>query len=164
MSIEEVLLQFEPMVKKQMATLQIYKNQEDFFQIGLIGLWEAYNRYNPEKGAFPAFAQVTVRGKMLTHLRKEMHAAEDLTVLSDEMLEVIADPNEQYLLEREEVLSYCQGLTEKQLKWVMLGILENKKPQEIAEIEAVSVENVKGWRKSALKKIFKNYEQLQLHI
>lgn len=69
-TVEEVLVQFEPMVKKQMLSLQIYKNQDEFFQIGLIGLWEAYNRFDSEKGAFPAFAQMTVRGKMLTHFKE----------------------------------------------------------------------------------------------
>lgn len=148
------------MVKKQMVALQIYKNQDDFFQIGLIGLWEAYNRYDPDKGTFPAFAQVTVRGKMLTQLRKEIHIAEHQVILNDDMLEVIPDPNSEELLERDVIFSYCQGLTEKQLKWVTQGILENKKPMEIAESEGVPVERIKGWRKEALRKIAKNYKEI----
>lgn len=158
-SLEEVLVQFEPMVKKQILSLQIYKNQEEFFQIGLIGLWEAYTRFDPEKGTFPSFAQLTVRGKMLTHLKKESQFDEHHAAFSDEMVEIISDPSRDEPLEKEIILSYCQGLTDKQLKWVMQGILANQKPSEIAKTEGVSVDRIKGWRKEALKKILKNYNE-----
>ncbi|MEC1771892.1 sigma-70 family RNA polymerase sigma factor [Schinkia azotoformans] len=161
-SIEDILLQFEPMVKKQMLSLQIYKNQEEFFQIGLIGLWEAHQRFNPEKGVFPAFAQMTVRGKMLSHLRKETTFEAHHTGLSEEMFDVIAMPEHEDPLERENILSYCKGLSDKQLTWVMQGIFENKKPKEIAENEGVPVDRVKSWRREALKKILKNYQEIHM--
>lgn len=159
-SIEEVLMQFEPMVKKQMLSLQIYKSQEEFFQIGLIGLWEAYRRFDPEKGAFPAFAQSTVRGKMLVHLREENNFDQQHATFTEEMLESIPDYGVSDPLERELILSYCDGLTDKQLNWVIQGIIENKKPGEIAEKEGVPVDRVKSWRKEALKKILRNYRDI----
>jgi len=159
-TFEEILLQFEPMVKKQILLLQIYKNQDEFFQIGLIGLWEAYHRFDPEKGAFPAFAQTTVRGKMMRHLYSESLFDQYHTELSYEMLEYISDPFSVEPMQREMILSYCTGLSDKQLTWVMQGIFENKKPREIAEIEGVPVDRVKSWRKEALKKILKNYREI----
>ncbi|WP_017756520.1 sigma-70 family RNA polymerase sigma factor [Calidifontibacillus oryziterrae] len=158
-SFEEVLQQFEPLVKKQISALRIYKNHDEFFQIGLIGLWEAYCRYNPEKGPFPPFAQATVRGKLLTHIKKENRHAEHQAELSDEMLEVVADPSPSQMLEREIVLSYCHGLTANQRKWVIYGIIENKKPKEIAELEGVPVSHVKVWRRDALQKLRRKYSR-----
>lgn len=159
-SIEDVLLQFEPMVKKQMLSLQIYKNQEEFFQIGLIGLWEAHQRFNPEKGFFPAFAQMTVRGRMLDYLKKERAFDEHHTVFGEDMLESVPALDDEDPLEREVILSYCKGLSDKQMTWVMQGIFENKKPKEIAVELGVPVMRVKNWRREALKKMLRNYQEI----
>lgn len=159
-SIEDVLLKFEPMVKKQILSLQVYKNQEEFFQIGLIGLWEAYQRFDPEKGPFPAFAQKTVRGKMQQHMKERSRFEQRNTTISDEMLEFIEDPKLDLPLERETILSYCEGLSEKQLTWVKYAIIENRKIREIAEIEGVDAERIKSWRREALKKMLKNYQEI----
>ncbi|WP_374724530.1 sigma-70 family RNA polymerase sigma factor [Calidifontibacillus erzurumensis] len=160
MSIEDVLVNYEPLVKKQIQALGIYKNKEDFYQLGMIGLWEAYIRFDEKQGTFPAFAKRTVRGKMLTQLSKDVQLEMGLVAFTEEMEEVIADTRIDDPLERELVLSYCHGLSEKQLTWVIQSIIENKKLKEIAEDEGVSVERVKSWRKRALKKILKNYEKI----
>lgn len=159
-SYEEVLQLFEPMVKKQILSLQIYKNQEEFIQIGKIALWEAYHRFNPEKGAFPAFAQSTVRGKMLHHMGKEYRFDQNRTELTAEMVEVLPDPRIDCPLEKEIILSYCDGLTNNQLTWVIQGIIEGKKPKDIAKQEGVPVIRVKNWRREALKKLLKNYRKI----
>ena len=145
------------MIKKQILALKIYKNQEDFFQVGMIGLWEAYHRFDPQKGAFPAFAQTTVRGKMMTHLKKESQFEQRHVDFTDEWLGVIAEASHDDPLERELILSYCEGLTDKQLTWVIAGIIENKKPSDIAEEMGIPVDRVKGWRREALRKILGNY-------
>lgn len=160
-SIEEILLQFEPMVKKQILSLQVFKGQEEFYQIGLIGLWEAYQRFDPEKGPFPAFAQKTVRGRMLQHMKELARFEQRYTVVSDEVLEFIEDTGSGVLLEREIILSYCDGLSERQLAWVNHAIIENKKLREISKIEGVPANHIKSWRREALRKMLKNY--LEIH-
>ncbi len=159
-SIDEILQQFEPLVKKQILSLQIYKNQEDFYQIGLIGLWEAYQRFDPEKGAFPSFAQITVRGKMLQHMKDQVRFEQRHTSVSDEILEYLEDTESERPLEREMILSYCDGLSDKQLMWVKHAIIDNKKLREIAEIEGVPANHIKSWRREALRKLLKNYQEI----
>lgn len=148
------------MVKKQILSLQIYKNQEDFYQIGLIGLWEAHQRFDPEKGFFPAFAKTTVRGKMLEHMKKQIRFDQHHTAISDEILELTLDPDQEKPLEREMILSYCEGLSKKQLAWVKHAIIDNKKLREIAKIEGVETSSIKSWRREALKKMLKNYQEI----
>lgn len=159
-SIEDILLQFEPMIKKQLLLLQVFKGQEEFYQIGLIGLWEAYQRFDPEKGPFPAFAQKTVRGKMLQHMKEQAGFEQRYTTVSDEILEFIEDTDSERPLEREIILSYCDGLSERQLAWVKHAIIENKKLREIAEVEGVPANHIKSWRREALKKMLKNYHEI----
>jgi len=70
-SFEDVLISFEPMIKSQMKKLRIYKNHDNFFQLGRIGLWEAYKEYDPARGTFQTLAIIKVRGEMLEQLKKE---------------------------------------------------------------------------------------------
>ncbi|WP_078556042.1 sigma-70 family RNA polymerase sigma factor [Bacillus alkalicellulosilyticus] len=150
---DDVAMKYEPIIKKQMVVLRIYKNHEDYFQIGLIGLWEAYKRYQPEKGPFSTFAISTVRGKMLTHLRKEVKYEK-----YHELKEHMSETNGQWdsssdEFERECLEGCLVGLTEREQLWVKEAILFDKKPADLAHQYNVSVNTVKSWRKSALKKL-----------
>ncbi|MFB3163800.1 sigma factor-like helix-turn-helix DNA-binding protein [Neobacillus sp. 179-J 1A1 HS] len=49
--------------------------------------------------------------------------------------------------------SYCEGLTEKEAKWVIAMSLDQLSVKEIAEREKVLVSAVKQWRSGALKKL-----------
>jgi hypothetical protein len=82
------------MIYKIITSLHIYSNQDEFFQTGLIGLWQ---------------------------------------LQSPSMISLF--------LEKETIKVYCEGLTEKEAKWVATSInqLSNK---EIAEKEIVSVSAV----------------------
>ncbi|WP_396954597.1 sigma factor-like helix-turn-helix DNA-binding protein [Neobacillus sp.] len=51
------------------------------------------------------------------------------------------------------LLSYCQGLTEKETKWVLASCLQFLSIREIAEQEQVSISAVKQWRNGARKKL-----------
>lgn len=44
------------MIYQIIRSLHIYKNEEEFYQIGLIGLWEAQQRFDEQKGRFFNFA------------------------------------------------------------------------------------------------------------
>ena len=44
---------------------------EDFFQEGLIGLWEAAKSYDKTKGQFSTYAVAIIRNKLSSALRKE---------------------------------------------------------------------------------------------
>ncbi len=42
---------------------------EDLVQVGMLGLLEAIDRFDPERGAFAAYASVTISGTIKRHLR-----------------------------------------------------------------------------------------------
>lgn len=157
-TFEEIITEFEPMVKNMIKSLKIYKGFEDFYQCGLIGLWEAYHRFDPSKGYFPSFAKVTVRGKMLSLLKKEKQYETQITLIESSVDQISVATDDQ-LIHKEALLSYCIDLSPNQRKWVIRACLENKKPMEIAEEEGVSVETVKTWRKKALEKLRKQLKK-----
>lgn len=141
--------------------LHIFKNKDDFYQEGLIGLWEAYKRFDPTRGvAFRTFAYRTVRGKMLTLLLKSKKNEDRQATLTEAMVEITEDTNPDIPLETETILLYCDGLTEPQRKWVIMHFIEGRGQKEISEKEKVTPETVKSWRRYALKKIRKNIEMM----
>jgi DNA-directed RNA polymerase len=70
-TFEEVLKMYEPAIKKQLVSLRLYKDYDEFYQIGRIALWNAYQNFNPNKGNFSSYAISFIRGRMMTFLSKE---------------------------------------------------------------------------------------------
>ncbi|MBM6617806.1 sigma-70 family RNA polymerase sigma factor [Bacillus suaedaesalsae] len=162
LTFQEVLDTEEWLLHYCIKQLHIFKNKDEFYQVGLIGLWEAYKRFDPSRGVtFRTFAYRTVRGKMLTLLLKAKKYEDRQATLTDAMVELTEDPNPDFPLEIETILLYCEGLTETQKKWVILYFVEGRGQKEIASIEQVGQETVKSWRRYALQKIRKNIESMK---
>ncbi|PER25808.1 RNA polymerase subunit sigma-70 [Bacillus sp. AFS054943] len=75
-TFKEAVVLYEGMIVNQIKKLGIYQDHEEYYQCGLIGLWYAYERFDAEKGSFPAYAVVTVRGYILERLKKEFAVQE----------------------------------------------------------------------------------------
>lgn len=157
-SFEKLAEQYEPMIHKIMRTLHIYKNQEEFLQLGRIGLWEAWRGFDPEKGNFTNYAYTYIKGKFLSEMTKNTKHEERNVHLADEYWEVIEDPSLEQPFEVKFILSYCDGLTPNQTKWVLYTCIDFLTISEIAEKENVSVSAVKAWRKGARAKLKGNLE------
>ncbi len=75
--------QYTSMIHRFINKLHIYKNKEDYQQIGLIALWEAHTKFDNAKGAFPPYAYSYIQGRILNALTKDA-AFSDETVLTGE--------------------------------------------------------------------------------
>ncbi|MEK4010680.1 sigma-70 family RNA polymerase sigma factor [Peribacillus sp. FSL M8-0224] len=149
--------EFTPMIHHIIRSLSIYKNKEEYFQVGLIALWESLGNFNEEYGQFSNYAYTVIKGKILNEL-KHQHKYEIRTEPFDSfLLEMIKDPfsmhEEAFAIDN--VLTYTVGLTLNQQRWLLQTYLENKTVTEIAEIYQVTAAAVKSWRKSALNKLRK---------
>ncbi|MDF1508155.1 sigma-70 family RNA polymerase sigma factor [Robertmurraya sp. DFI.2.37] len=149
----ELEKQYGAMIWQVIHSLHIYKNQEEFYQTGLIALWQASERYDFKKGSFSSFAYSYIRGRILTELTKH-HKHENHYVVPDEdYWNMLEDHSLCTPLEKESILAYCQNLTTNQKKWVLYTILADLSIKKIAEIENVSISAVKAWRKGARTKL-----------
>lgn len=152
-SFEKLSAKYEPMIYKIIHSLHIYKNWEEYYQIGLIGLWEASTRFDPTKGDFMNYAYKIVKGKILTEMTKSNLHEERNIYAKEEFWECIEDANSAITLEDNLLLSYCETLSKNQFKWLMYTVRYNLTVKEIAEKEGVSVSAVKAWRTGAREKI-----------
>lgn len=70
-TIEEVLQQYSPMISAMIRKLNIYRDFENYRQIGEVALWQAWLRFDKSKGEFTPFAYRTIQGAMLDELNRE---------------------------------------------------------------------------------------------
>ncbi|UII58275.1 sigma-70 family RNA polymerase sigma factor (plasmid) [Cytobacillus spongiae] len=152
-TFEDLHLQYDMMIHKIIHSLHIYKNKPEYYQTGLIALWESYQKFDPEKGTFSAYAYSYIRGRILSQLTIENKNEEKSIFKEADFFELINDDQAKVALEQEFLLSYCEGLTENQRKWVIYTCFHMLSVSEIAEIEDVSLSAVKKWRKGANERI-----------
>ncbi|MGG2025510.1 sigma-70 family RNA polymerase sigma factor [Gottfriedia sp. S16(2024)] len=88
-TFEECLNQYSRMIKATMKKLHIYKNLDEYYQIGQIALWKAYQHYQSDKGSFSNYAFVTVRGYLLNELTKAIKYDERNVVVEQNHGDVI---------------------------------------------------------------------------
>ena len=75
------------MISASIRTLNIYRDQESFRQTGRVALWQAWTRFDIEKGNFTPFAYRCIRGAMLDKLKRENMIDVNTTQMDNETLE-----------------------------------------------------------------------------
>ncbi|MCC2326243.1 sigma-70 family RNA polymerase sigma factor [Bacillus wiedmannii] len=141
----ETVVLYEGMIINQIKKLGIYQDHEEYYQCGLIGLWHAYERFDAEKGSFPAYAVVTVRGYILERLKKEsalqernvyvgeyeeIFTFEDAEIRAKDFMSVL-DEKEKYIIFERFFVGKTMGeiasemeMTYYQVRWVYRQALE----------------------------------------
>ena len=152
-SFDQLAEQYTPMIHNIIHTLHIYKNKDEYFETGLVALWEASLHFNEEKGNFTSYAYSTIKGKILIELTK-MKKHEDRSYYPEEVYwnaieaeDVIRLPDEDY------VRSFCKNLSVKETKWLLYTCINDYSIRDIAQREHVTVSAVKQWRTSARGKL-----------
>ncbi|MDZ5471365.1 sigma-70 family RNA polymerase sigma factor [Bacillus sp. 31A1R] len=154
---DQLVRENQAMIYKLIQNLHIYKNEDEFYQIGLIALWEAKERYIEGKSKFSTYAYSFIKGRLLNELSRQKNLEDRNVYPTEEFWELIEDEREHN--EVNKIMSYCTGLnlTRNQLKWVLYTAVGNLSQMEIAEVEGVSVSAVKAWRKGAVQKLSNKY-------
>jgi RNA polymerase sigma factor (sigma-70 family) len=153
-SFDALVVQYQPMIQKIIRSLHIYKNQREFYQTGLIALWEAARSFDVRKGSFSNYAYTSIKGKMLSEMTQINHYKEKNTLpKEEEFWEDVEGQESPIFLEKETIQTYCDGLTEKEAQWVMESFINQLSIREIAEREKVTVSAVKQWKSGAIRKL-----------
>jgi RNA polymerase sigma factor (sigma-70 family) len=154
-SFDQLALQYTPMMYKIIRSLNIYKNKDEFYQLALIGLWEASERFDSSKGDFTNYAYSLIKGKIQNEMTKANKVADSTTTAKEEYWVNIEEEFPIIPFEEDTILVYCKNsnLTENQTKWVLYHFLKGFNVREVADIEQVSLSSVKAWRTGAREKL-----------
>ncbi|MCM3715637.1 sigma-70 family RNA polymerase sigma factor [Alkalihalobacillus oceani] len=159
---EQLVTDYEPLLKSCIQKLNLYRDYEEYYQIGMIALWTAYCQFDPEKGAFPAYAQKVVRGHMLMFMKKEQHFSERHLLHDDDTTYRLADNDAEEAFEAvtAPLEEYLHPLSARERLWVLETFVQQKKLGQIATEQGVSPNTVASWRKQALKKLRDRFKPL----
>ena len=149
---DQLVEEFTPIIHHMMKRMTIYKDKQEFFQIGLISIWETMSTFDEEKGKYSNHLYRHMQGRFLDELKRRTREAERSAYPSEEFWEVMESP----ILYREEedyIKGLCYELNEGETKWVMFTFIEQLTVKEIAKKEQVSPSAVKWWRKGAKEKL-----------
>lgn len=147
---KKVEAQYAPMISALIRKLHIYRDYDIYRQVGKVALWQAWMRFDGDKGDFTPFAFRTVHGALLDELAREGRYAR-LFLLSegDHFEELEAPVQEDKLPEWVETIA----LREKERKLLYELFVEDKAIRQLAELYGISVAGMKKRKARLLEKI-----------
>lgn len=157
---EPLVNQYNPLIHHIMRKLNIICEKDEFYQIGLIALWEASQNFNPEKGQFLSYAYKSIQGKMLIQLCKSTKINGRELKKSPEYWDLLKVEEDVSFLEWYFPKPFLTSLTNNQYIWLAEYIQFGKTITDIAYEYHTTYATVKSWKRMALKKL-KHY--LEIH-
>ncbi|WP_371069522.1 sigma-70 family RNA polymerase sigma factor [Sediminibacillus sp. JSM 1682029] len=154
-SFEEVLADYEKMIFYLLNKWNIRDPEKEFYQEATIALWKACESYDPARGKFSTYAYFCMEKALLSVIRKQTRQQEKQEKFikmekanPDRVVTFLQEGIDPYLLARLESV-----LTEKQMIWFQLYVLEDLSVKAIAQKEQVTTAAVKNWARAAKPKI-----------
>ncbi|SDJ23347.1 sigma-70 family RNA polymerase sigma factor [Salimicrobium halophilum] len=150
---EEILKEHERRIYYFIHHLGIRDQGDEYYQEGLVALWEAYKTFDAAKGGFDTYANWKIKNAMIDRIRKANRHSEKEAYYKQ--MNTYKDGWEQPHEMVDEKLweGIRHQLTNNQWKWVVQFIIEDKSVAQIAAKERVSQDTVKNWGRHAKRKL-----------
>ncbi|GEL77795.1 sigma-70 family RNA polymerase sigma factor [Tenuibacillus multivorans] len=146
----QVANQYEGMIYNLIQKLNIHDRDGEFYQAGLIALWESYQKYSG-RDYFPQVTYITIKSRLIDLIRKNSRIIKHET--TSEYMEV---PGHNQLIDNYDPDFWkivYEPLTAKQQIYVKKKVVEGMSLKEIAEEQDTTVDAVKGWGKEVRRKL-----------
>lgn len=146
----EVEQRYAPMISALIRKLHIYRDYEVYRQVGKVALWQAWSRFDGDKGDFTPFAFRTVHGAMLDELAREGRYAKLFLLSEGEHFEELEMP-----VQDEKLPDWVRGVPLRETEKKLLNELfvEDKGIKQLAGLYGLSVAGMKKRRARLLEKI-----------
>lgn len=160
---------YQPLVFKLVMKLKPREDWAlDLIQEASIGLIEAVDRYDPERGiAFPTYASFRIRGQVINYIQKYKddhlsfeHALSSQEEDAPQLQEMIAEEESNLeedtvnrILWTQPVREALEQLPEKERYILKAVFLNNQEPQRVAEDLQISLPHLYRLQKRGLKRV-----------
>ncbi|WP_077329048.1 sigma-70 family RNA polymerase sigma factor [Virgibacillus siamensis] len=99
-AFEEIFEQNKRRIHYHIHKLNINDPHDEFFQEGLIAMWNAYETYQPDKGAMATYFNYTIRNRLIDRIRKEASHQNTQEKAIQEHLTQVTDGNRHSLRDK----------------------------------------------------------------
>ncbi|WP_153730417.1 sigma-70 family RNA polymerase sigma factor [Sporosarcina obsidiansis] len=149
---EEVLAQYEPMISAVIRKLHIYRDFEQYRQAGRVALWQAWNRFDEDKGNFTPFAYRSIYGALLDEMKRENRFSSVNSPMEGDVLEGMGS----YSFEVEDdsgLGEAIRALTLEERRLLIHLFADHYSQAECAAVFDISVAGIKKRRERLLRKL-----------
>ncbi|WP_230321473.1 sigma-70 family RNA polymerase sigma factor [Planococcus salinarum] len=146
----EVEEQYAPLISALIRKMHIYRDYEVYRQVGKVALWQAWSRFDGDKGDFTPYAFRSVHGAMLDELAREGRYAKLFLLSEGSHFEELEMP-----VQEEKLPEWVAGipLKEKERRLLHELFVEDKGIKQLAELYGISVAGMKKKKARLLEKI-----------
>ncbi|QTD40823.1 sigma-70 family RNA polymerase sigma factor [Sporosarcina sp. Te-1] len=153
---EEVLTQYEPMISAIIRKLHIYRDFEQYRQVGRVALWQAWKRFDKNKGNFTPFAYRSIRGAMLDEMKRKNRFEDHVMPTEDEVLTEWVEAKGTWAEPWNESLQLAiEKLSRQEIELLKWLFAERRTQAECACLAGVSVPAIKKRQERILGKMRK---------
>lgn len=173
-TFDQIFKQNKNRIHYQMHKLGLQDPHNEFYTEGIYAMWNAYKKYQPNKGPMGTYFNYQIRYRLIYMLRKKTNELIKIDEATQKGQADIDDGNRYGTLRRPMVnntgintrdntfWTYIRSrLTPNQWKWVRYYIIAGMSQHDIATQENVTTEAVKSWGKEARRKL--RQEQTKLN-
>lgn len=154
LNFEDVLKQYEPMISACIRQLNIYREHEQYRQTGRVALWQAWQRFDDEKGNFTPFAYQSIRGAMLDEMKRETRFEQRFMPAEDDILTKWIETDDDEGCGTKNHLEYAiDELDEEERRLLYWLFVERCTQAECARRAGISVVGIKKRRQRLLQKL-----------
>ncbi|MGP4073246.1 sigma-70 family RNA polymerase sigma factor [Piscibacillus sp. B03] len=151
LKFNQLLEQYNGLIKHVIYKLGIRDDDGEFYQEGLVAFYEAYRKYYG-RDTFTRMAYIVVKSRLIDRIRKEKRYS-DHCFASQDFHQSYVDVPFQDTLDPYILLQIKQVLTQKQWIYVQKRIIEGQPVRDIAAQEQTTPDAVKGWGKEVRRKL-----------
>lgn len=142
------------MISACIRKLHIYRDHEQYRQLGRIALWQAWTRFDDEKGNFTPFAYRTIWGMLIDEMKRENRLEQHVVPAEDDLLthqiEAKVLENNEWTCGLHKVIQALSSEERTLLHWLFT---EACTQAECAKRAGISVAGIKKRRERLLKKL-----------
>lgn len=147
---------YTPMIQSIITKWRLGREADEYFQIGLVALYEAWVKYDRTVGEFAPYAYSYITGRIKNEIARNdqwqrHHSLVEPCEAGDGVMSPMVESEEDLV----DLMAWLDQvpLTEKERLWAEAAVFYRLKPGEIADMYGYNVHTVKSWRQSAVRKL-----------
>lgn len=150
--VEKIIFDNETLIKKVIYKLKIYRDLDEYMQVGRIALWKALQNYDDTKGDFAMFAYMTVKYAIIRALSKANHVSEHELAVEENII-IVNSQQHNFVTSSLEWPEWFEALN-KDEKFLLIALYEKELSlKEIADKYKLSYETIKKRHQRLLSKL-----------
>lgn len=149
--VEQTIVKYRYIVEMVLNKLRIYANRDEYYQVGLIGLWQALEKFDPAIGALEPYLYLQVRYQIMNELRRKYHQMEK-EVQSEELFLFLSTDEGGHAVQTD-ILALLEELHDEERQLIEYSYFYGYRVKELAEIFGVAEVTIKKRKKRVLNKL-----------